>query len=140
MNTTTTASIIRSLAIASIALAGCGGATTGPTTPASGASPLDGTAYEVTLAFPGEAPVKDTLRFQAGHFESTACTAVGFPEWSDYRAQIDAGAIAFAVLARNPDGTTMDWKGTVSGDAVEGTATRTLAGQASTASVHGTRR
>ena len=140
MNTTTLAPIARLLVLTAIALAGCGGAMAGTTAATPSVAPLDGSAFDVTLAFPGEAPVKDTLRFQGGRFELTACTAVGFPEWSDYRAEVEAGAVAFAAIARSPDGTTMDWKGTVNGDAVEGTATRTLSGHTTTGAVHGARR
>jgi len=140
MNKTIIAPIARLLVLASLALAGCAGSAPGANAPAATASPLDGSTYEVTLTFPGEAPVKDTLRFQGGRFESTACTAVGFPQWSDYHADVEAGAVAFAALARSPDGTTMDWKATVKGDTVEGTATRTLSGRVATASVRGSRR
>jgi len=140
MNPTHIAPLARILLIASIALTGCGAASPSASGPVASAAPLDGNAYEVTLAFPGEAPVQDTLRFQAGRFESTACTAVGFPQWSDYHAQVDAGAVAFAAVTRSADGTTMDWKGTVTGQAVEGTATRSLSGRIATASVRGARR
>jgi hypothetical protein len=128
------------LVSASIALGACGGATPTAKAPAASAAPLDGQEYAVTLAFPDEAPMKDTLRFQGGRFESTACTAVGFPQWSDYRAETAPGAIAFAALTRSADGTTMDWKGTVTGETFEGSATRTLSGRIATASVRGSRR
>jgi hypothetical protein len=133
--------------VLALSLAGCAAtapAPTGVTAPmragAAGAASLDGTSYDVTLAFPGEAVVKDTLRFERGRFESTACTAVGFPQWSDYGATQESGALAFAALARNPDGTTLDWRGTVRGEVVDATATRTMGGRTSTATVHGTRR
>jgi hypothetical protein len=133
--------------ILALALSGC--ASTAPTAPgatapmgtgAAGAGSLDGTSYEVTLAYPGEAAMQDTLRFQGGRFESTACTAHGFPQWSDYSATPESGALAFAVLTRNPDGTTVDWRGTVRGEVVDATATRTMGGRTATATVHGTRR
>ena len=123
-----------------LTLAGCAGSTQGAAAPAAAIAPLDGTSYEVTLAFPGESPMKDTLRFAGGRFESTACTAVGFPQWSDYDAKVEPGAIEFSVLAKSADGTTMDWKGTVKGGNVEATAVRTMSGKTSTASVSGVKR
>lgn len=138
MNRKTIASILLTLGCV---LSACGGAPpNAPNAAASSAAPLDGTSYEVTLTFPGEAPLKDTLRFEGGRFESTACTSVGFPQWSDYKAQPEGAAIAFAVLAKSADGTTMDWKGSVTGTGVDGTATRTLSGRTAVASVHGARR
>ncbi|MBV9946923.1 MAG: hypothetical protein JOZ69_08755 [Myxococcales bacterium] len=115
----------------------CGGAAAG--TPAVGpaaatadapaAAPLDGRSYEVTLDIPGSGPVKDTLRFERGRFESKACTALGFPEWSDYAARTEREAVAFHVLAKHPAGTTMDWNGSVQEGAVEGTADRIMNGK-----------
>jgi hypothetical protein len=123
-----------------LALTACGGAAPSPSTPAgSSAAPLDGSSFDVTLAFPGEAPVKDTLRFAGGRFESTACTSVGFPQWSEYSAKGDGGAVAFTAQAKSADGATMDWKGTVNGGSVEATAVRTMGGKSATASVSGVR-
>jgi hypothetical protein len=121
-------------------LLGCAGAsaTGAPTasapSPAAGAAgaaaaALDGRSYDVTLETPEAPALKDTLRFANGKFESTACTTLGFPEWSDYLVRTDADAIAFHVLAKHPSGTTMDWSGSVKGDAVDGTATRTMNGK-----------
>jgi hypothetical protein len=122
-------------------LVGCGAsATPAPerATPSSGrAAVLDGTSYEVTLAFPGEAPLKDTLEFRGGRFESTACTAVGFPEWTEYRSTSDGRAIAFEVAARHPAGSTMQWSGTVASGAAEGTAKRTMQGTVATGTFRG---
>jgi hypothetical protein len=100
----------------------------GSTVPSSERVVLDGTAYEVTLTFPGEPPVKDTLDFEAGRFESTACTSIGFPKWTEYRSRADGAAIAFEVATRHPEGTTMQWAGTVASGAAEGTAKRTMGG------------
>jgi hypothetical protein len=122
-------------------LLGCAGASaTGArsASPASGANAadgrvvaaaLDGRTYDVTLETPETPALADTLHFVNGKFESTACTTLGFPEWSEYMARADADAIAFHVLAKHPSGTTMDWSGSVKGDAVDGTATRTMNGK-----------
>jgi hypothetical protein len=123
-----------SLFVVSLLLGGCGGAaaTTGPADAAAsstGTFALEGKSYDVALAFPGETTEKDTLHFAGGKFESTACTAVGFPEWSEYRARDEHGATEFKVVTRHPDGTTMEWSGTADATAVMGTATRTIKGQ-----------
>ena len=131
---TTLASLILAFGVA---LSACGGATPPPATAVASAGTLDGASFDVTLAFPGEAPLADTLRFQGGRFESTACTSAGFPRWSAYAARSDGGSVAFTVAARSADGTTMDWKGKVTGRAVEATAVRVMQGKQATASVIG---
>jgi hypothetical protein len=115
---------------------GCGGAPaagqSGRTsmTAAAAASPsLDGRSYEVTLEIPDASPVKDTLRFMNGKFESTACTSLGFPQWSDYAARVDGREVAFHVLAKHPSGTTIDWNRSILGDEVDGKADRTTNGK-----------
>jgi hypothetical protein len=115
-------------------LVACGGGidSTAPSS-APGPSPtstaLDGRSYDVTLEAPDEAPKKDTLRFSSGKFESSACTALGFPEWSDYAAQAKGNEIAFQATTRHPSGTTLSWNGSIQGDAVDGTANRTMNGK-----------
>jgi hypothetical protein len=90
---------------------------------------LDGRAYDVVLVFPDAPPQKDTLRFANGKFESTNCTTLGFPQWSDYTAQASADAIPFHALAKHPSGTSMDWSGSVKGDAVDGSVHREMNGK-----------
>jgi hypothetical protein len=112
----------------------CGGASnpagaTAPTNAAVGTGPLDGTSYEVTLAVAGEQPRKDTLVFNGGKFESTACTGFGFPQWTEYTASGDPGAIAFHVVTHHPSGASIDWNGTVHRDSIEGRGERTMNGK-----------
>jgi hypothetical protein len=115
-------------------LTACGGGIDGAR-PGNAAAPgptsatLDGRSYDVTLEAPDEAPKKDTLRFSGGKFESTACTALGFPEWSDYVAQAQGNEVAFQATTRHPSGTTLTWKGSIQGDAVDGTANRAMNGK-----------
>jgi hypothetical protein len=117
------------LAFVSTLLA-CGGASVAsPPASVPAASPLDGRSYDVTLEIPGAPAQKDALNFADGRFESTACTSLGFPKWSDYAAHREADATTFHALAKHPSGTTMDWNGSVHGDAVEGTAIRTMNGK-----------
>jgi hypothetical protein len=111
-------------------LLACGGASaSGPPASAPAGSPLDGRSYDVTLEGADAPPIKDALNFANGRFESTACTSLGFPKWSDYSAHVDGDATTFHGLAKHPSGTTMDWNGSVKGDAVEGTAMRSMNGK-----------
>jgi hypothetical protein len=110
-----------------------------PTAAGPQATALDGRSFEVMLEIPDSAPVKDTLRFTGGRFESTACTALGFPQWSDYAARADGDAIAFHVIAKHPSGTTMDWNGIVKGGVAEGTASRTMNGKTNVLKFKGSR-
>ena len=123
-------------------LLACGGAPaksppveTTASTPAAGA--LDGRSYEVMLDIPGQAPQKDTIRFANGRFESTACTALGFPKWSDYEAHPDGKNVTFRGVAKHPSGTTMNWTGTIERNSLEGTATRTMNGKTDVMKVSG---
>jgi len=125
-------SITTVLLLACSILAGCAGTTTSAgraaSAPREPAGLLDGASYDVTLSIPGKAPETETLVFAGGRFESTACTAKGFPRWTPYRADAQEGAVAFNVSTRHPRGTTVEWNGTVHGDTIEGTADITLDG------------
>ena len=132
--------IIATIATLSLSLVACGAGA--PTTPpaavaSSGAPTLDGAAYDVMLEFPGEAPVKDTLSFTSGRFESSACTSLGFPKWTDYQSRTDGGKLAFDVTTRAPEGTSVEWHGTVHGDVIEGTANRSMKGKTSAGTFRG---
>lgn len=115
--------------------AACGGAhapdasASSPTSGTLSAGALDGKRFDVTLSFPGEAAQTDTLSFEAGRFESTLCTSIGFPQWTDYRATSAAGGADFEVTTHHPSGTTLVWKGRASAGGVEGRATRTRDGK-----------
>jgi hypothetical protein len=126
--------------LVSLPLAACGASATTATPPVTamqGAAPLDGAAYDVTLEFPGEAPQKDTLSFTSGSFESSACTSLGFPRWTAYQARNDGGSVAFDVRTLHPEGTTVEWHGTVRGDGIEGTANRTMKGKTAAGTFRG---
>jgi hypothetical protein len=114
-----------------LAVAACGAASPSPSVPPSApaAASLDGKSYEVNLQFPGEAPIKDVLSFDSGKFESSACTSLGFPKWTDYRAEPNGGAIAFHVETHNPKGPSVEWDGTVAGASAAGKAKRTIEGK-----------
>ncbi len=112
----------------------CGGTTNpagaaAPTNAAVGTATLDGKSYEVTLSIPGEQPQKDTLVFNGGKFESTACTGFGFPRWTEYTASGDPSAIAFHVVTHHASGGSIDWNGVVHSDSIEGKGARTMNGK-----------
>ena len=125
---------ITSLLLTSV-LAGCGASSqAGPTVSPDGAAavpaesrPLDGNSFEVALTIGDDAPEQDVLRFEAGRFESTACTVKGFPQWTAYETDERDGATFFHVVTKHPRGTTVEWNGTVNDAAVEGTANIHLA-------------
>jgi hypothetical protein len=100
-----------------------------PTSATAGMGALDGKSYEVTLSIAGEPPQKDTLVFDGGKFESTSCTGVGFPRWTEYTASGDPRAIAFHVVTHHPSGGSIDWNGVVRSDSIEGRGARTMNGK-----------
>jgi hypothetical protein len=100
-----------------------------PTNAAVGAGALDGKSYEVKLSIAGEQPQKDTLVFNGGKFESTACTGFGFPRWTDYTTSGDPSAIAFHVVTHHPSGDSIDWNGIVRSDSIEGKGAHTMNGK-----------
>jgi hypothetical protein len=143
MNRTITSTVSSLVLGLSLALAGCAGAAPNAAAPnavPASASVLDGSTYDVVLDMPGEDPIKDTLTFNAGRFESSVCTGFGFPKWSEYRAQRDADAIAFALVTHHPDGGSVEWNGSVKGSSVTGTAKRTMNGKTVSGSFKGNAR
>jgi hypothetical protein len=133
--------MIRTAAIAflaSISLAACAPSASNPPPVTTSSAPLiDGTSYDVTLSFANEAPIKDTLVFKSGRFESTACTALGFPEWTEYRGTAESDGVGFDVTTHHPKGTSVVWHGTVRGSRVSGTASRTMDGATASGSFEG---
>jgi hypothetical protein len=112
----------------------CGGTSnpagaTAPTNPPVGPGPLDGKSYEVTLSIAGEQAQGDTLVFDGGKFESTACTGFGFPQWTEYTASGDPSAMAFHVVTHHPSGGSIDWNGIVHRDSIEGKSARSMSGK-----------
>jgi len=90
---------------------------------AAKAGMLDGTKWTVDLMSPkkGAKPMPDTLTFEKGMFESSACHAYGFGT-GKYRGKMEkASAMGFSAATTSEKSGKMDWKGTVKGDAVAGT-------------------
>ncbi|HSI03922.1 MAG: hypothetical protein ACAI38_04485 [Myxococcota bacterium] len=111
------------LAIASVALA-------------AGKGELDGKVFAVALAEKANAAKSDndTLTFQGGTFRSSGCDQYGFGAAS-YTTSKAGDVITFESTATSPKEGTMIWKGTVKGNAVEGTALWQKKGQADIAYV-----
>ena len=94
------------------------------------AGALDGKVFVGTMAEKGKTKSdKDTFLFNEGKFRSVACDTYGFTETS-YTAAVSGGATTFEAASTSPKEGTMKWKGTVKGDAIEGTAVWMKKGQA----------
>jgi hypothetical protein len=92
--------------------------------------PLDGATFMGTMTEKGKTRAdQDQLVFKDGKFRSTACDVYGFAE-TPYTATVGDGATRFEATATSPNEGTMKWKGTVKGDAIEGTADWVKKGQA----------
>jgi len=91
--------------------------------------PLDGKTFQGEIKDKGKAHGdKDTFIFADGKFRSTACDAYGYDSGS-YAAVQSGDAWTFTAETHSAKWGTMAWKGSVKGDAVEGTATRSKDGK-----------
>jgi hypothetical protein len=92
--------------------------------------PLDGATFVGTMTEAGKTKGDpDQLVFKDGKFRSTACDAYGFTETA-YTAAVSDVDTRFEAVATSPKEGTMKWKGTVKGNAIEGTAEWVKKGQA----------
>jgi len=93
-------------------------------------SALDGKTFVAESGEQGkkaEGP-KDEISFRDGKMRSSACEAYGFGEGA-YTTMEHAGSVMFQARTESPKEGTIEWKGTVRGDALEGTYVWTKAGQ-----------
>jgi len=88
-------------------------------TPAAAAGDLDGKTYTGTIGKTGEAGDPDDFIFTDGSFRSTACDQYGYTA-APYAVTEDSGKTTFSSTTMNSGGNTMAWKGTVTGNAIEG--------------------
>ena len=90
---------------------------------AAKAGMLDGTKWTVELMSPkkGAKSQPDTLAFEKGMFDSSACHAFGFGNGKYRGKKENAGAMGFSATTMSGKSGKMQWKGTVKGDAVSGT-------------------
>jgi len=84
------------------------------------AGALDGKTYVGTIGKTGETGDPDNFIFTDGSFRSTACDQYGYTAAS-YTTMDEGGKTMFSVTTENSGGNTMAWKGTVTGNAIEGT-------------------
>ena len=103
--------------------------------PAASASAgaLDGRVFTGELGKAGASTGDpDTLTFKKGSFVSSACVPHGF-ESAPYAASKENGATTFTAKATSKSGETMEWTGTLRGEALEATAVhRTSSGETET--------
>jgi hypothetical protein len=92
---------------------------------------LDGKSLVVQSGEQGKAAGVETdrLTFKSGKLRSSACDAYGFGDGA-YRAKPDGGGVSFEADTRSAKEGTIHWRGTVRGNAVDGTFVWTKPGQA----------
>lgn len=92
---------------------------------------LDGKSFAVDSGEKGKAAGKDkeTLTFKDGKMHSSACDAYGFGEGS-YTAKTSGGATTFEADTASVKEGKIHWRGTVRGDAVDGSFVWSKPGQA----------
>jgi hypothetical protein len=85
---------------------------------------LDGRAFVADAGEKGKAADEkgDVITFQGGRFHSSACDQFGYGKGA-YRAAASGGAIAFESETTSEKDGRLVWRGTVRGDAIEGTFT-----------------
>ncbi len=83
---------------------------------------LDGKAFVGELGKEGKMTGdKDDFVFKNGKFRSTACDQYGFGD-GVYSTTAKGDMISFESKTESPTDGKMEWKGTVKGEAIEGTA------------------
>jgi hypothetical protein len=102
----------------------CGLLTVAGARPAAAAGDLDGQTYTGMIGESGKAGDPDNFIFTDGTFRSTACDQYGYSE-APYTVTEDDGKTTFSSTTVNKGGATMAWHGTVTGNAIEGTAVMT---------------
>lgn len=96
--------------------------------PAFAGGPLDGKSFHGKLTETGKkSGHNDTFEFKDGQFRSTGCAADGF-QYGTYAFE-SAGSSTFTAQVTSKKEGTMDWKGTVTGDSITGTAVWTRQGK-----------
>jgi hypothetical protein len=97
--------------------------------PALAGAALDGKSFHGKLKEVGKKDGNgDTFEFKDGQFRSTACEREGF-HYGAYTVEGSGENYTFTAKVTNKKGETMDWRGTVTGDTVTGTATFTSEGK-----------
>jgi len=97
--------------------------------PALATGPLDGKTFHGKLIETGKSGHSDNFEFKDGKFLSTACQHEGFGSGA-YTAEGTGASYTFTAQTASKKEGTMEWKGTVNGDSISGTAVWTKTGQA----------
>jgi hypothetical protein len=91
---------------------------------------LDGKIFTVELTIKGAKkpkPEADELNFKSGKFNSKMMKIESQFKPADYTVTVDSSSserkISFDCESKNPDDEIMHWTGTITGEAIEGTAT-----------------
>ena len=99
---------------------------------------LDGKTFNGQIGPKDQAEGKaDDFVFQDGSFESTLCETFGYGKGA-YTVAANGDAVEFTAETANQKGGTMQWKGLMKGDVIEGTAMSTENGQTSESWFRGT--
>lgn len=72
---------------------------------------------------------QDVVQFAAGRFHSTACDRYGFGQAPYEATMSEDGTVDWKAQTTSPKEGKIEWKGTVKGDALEGTFVWTKSGQ-----------
>lgn len=90
--------------------------------PALAAGALDGKTFHGKLTHAGKSGGhSDNFEFKDGKFTSTSCKADGFGSGA-YTTEGSGDNITFTAQTTSAKNGTMDWKGTIKGDTISGTA------------------
>ena len=90
---------------------------------------LDGKSFATLLGDKGKPGSEgEVITFKDGKFHSKACDGFGFGDGA-YTAKTSGGVTTFEADTQSAKEGKMHWRGTVSGDRVEGTYVWTKAGQ-----------
>ena len=118
-------SCARTAALLAVVLTLCAGAAI-----AAPGGALDGRKFKAESGEKGKAKAEDDeISFAGGLFHSKGCDAYGFKPGA-YKTTTKDGVTTFTAETVSPKEGTIRWKGSVTGDRVEGTYVWTKAGQA----------
>jgi hypothetical protein len=96
---------------------------TGAPAPADALTPaaaLDGRSFDVVVTEEGkESGDKDQIVFKDQQFESVGCRQYGFGPVA-YTTELSDGVVTFQATSTSPTDGTIEWRGTVEADRIEG--------------------
>jgi hypothetical protein len=90
----------------------------------AGKGKLDGKSFKVTVTEPSKKTYDETLTFKNGQFDADGCAKYGFKP-----AAYAGDAASFTATAKSEKEGTIEWSGTIKGEAIEGKFVWTKTGQ-----------